>query len=95
MLTGLCLWNKGKREPLVRVAITTLQMDALSESQLHAYLESGAWEGKAGAFGYQDQLGWVRVVEGSETNVVGLPMELLTEMLSQVERPGEASSEVA
>jgi len=35
------------------------------------------------------------VVEGSETNVVGLPMELLTEMLSQVERPGEASSEVA
>lgn len=95
VLTGLCLWNKGKSEPLVRVAITTLQMDALSESQLHAYLESGAWEGKAGAFGYQDQLGWVRVVEGSETNVVGLPMELLTEMLSQVERPSEASSEVA
>ena len=45
-------------------------------------LESGAWEGKAGAFGYQDRLGWVHVVDGSETNVVGLPMELLAEMLS-------------
>jgi septum formation protein len=40
------------------------------------------WEGKAGAFGYQDRLGWLHVVEGSESNVVGLPMELLSEMLA-------------
>jgi septum formation protein len=71
-------------QPLIRVAVTKLQMDPLTSLQLDDYLASGAWEGKAGAFGYQDRLGWVRVVEGSESNVVGLPMELLAEMLVEL-----------
>ena len=59
-------------------------MDRLSAEEIDDYLASGLWEGKAGAFGYQDRLGWVHVVEGSETNVVGLPMELLAEMLAEM-----------
>jgi septum formation protein len=59
-------------------------MDRLSDRQIDEYLSSGGWDGKAGAFGYQDRLGWVHVVEGSETNVVGLPMELLAEMLGEI-----------
>jgi septum formation protein len=85
VLTGLCLWPLGADEPLVRVAVTTLRMDPLSDAQLDEYLASGQWEGKAGAFGYQDRLGWVHIVEGSESNVVGLPMETLAEMLSQLQ----------
>jgi len=84
VLTGLCLWRLDQNEPLVRVEATTLRMDALSEAQLDEYLASGQWEGKAGAFGYQDRLGWVHIVEGSETNVVGLPMETLAEMLAEL-----------
>jgi septum formation protein len=61
--------------------MTRLRMDRLSDEEIDDYLANGLWEGKAGAFGYQDRLGWVHVVEGSETNVVGLPMELLAEML--------------
>ena len=67
--------------PAVRVAVTTLRMDDLTPQQLDEYLAGGQWEGKAGAFGYQDGLDWVHVVEGSESNVVGLPMELLAEMI--------------
>ena len=59
-------------------------MDTLSDAQLDEYIASGQWEGKAGSFGYQDRLGWVHVVEGSESNVVGLPMELLAEMLGEI-----------
>jgi septum formation protein len=81
VLSGLCVWRKPDRNPSVRVAETLLVMDRLSGAQIEEYLASGAWEGKAGAFGYQDRLGWIRVVEGSESNVVGLPMELLEEML--------------
>ena len=40
-----------------------------------------AWLGKAGAFGYQDRTGWLQIIEGSESNVVGLPLELLHRML--------------
>ena len=94
VLTGLCLWplarplslgeGGGEGKPLVRVAVTRLRMDPLSDAQLDDYLASGHWEGKAGAFGYQDRLGWVHVAEGSETNVVGLPMELLSQMLEEL-----------
>jgi len=81
VLSGLCLWELPCGEPDVRVAITTLLMDRLSDRQIEQYLDSGAWQGKAGAFGYQDRLGWVHVTEGSESNVVGLPLETLAEML--------------
>lgn len=81
VFSGVCLWKRPETEPLVRVETTILQMDRLSEEALEDYLASGGWEGKAGAFGYQDRLGWVHIVEGSESNVVGLPMELLAEMI--------------
>lgn len=80
--SGLCIWHVPAGEPNVRVDETTLRMDPLSQQQIDDIVASGAWEGKAGAFGYQDGLDWVHVERGSETNVVGLPMELLSEMLS-------------
>jgi septum formation protein len=86
VLTGLCVWRVSKSEPLVRIAVTNLVMDHLSGPDIEHYIASGHWEGKAGAFGYQDQLGWVRIESGSESNVVGLPLEMLAEMLSDVLR---------
>lgn len=80
--SGLCLWLRPGDEHHVMVDVTKLRMDALSDQEIEAYLETGQWEGKAGAFGYQDGLDWVHILEGSESNVVGLPMELLARMLA-------------
>ncbi len=82
VLTGVCVWPPDAAEPSIRVAVTDLRMDSLSDSAIDDYLATGQWEGKAGAFGYQDRLGWVHIQCGSETNVVGLPMELAAEMLA-------------
>lgn len=84
VLSGVCLWNVPHGEPDIRVDVTVLRMDQISDQQLDEYLETGAWEGKAGAFGYQDGLDWLQIVRGSESNVVGLPMELLRTMLEQL-----------
>ena len=84
VFSGLCLQRVPGGTPLVRVAVTTLRMDRLSKYELDKYLAGRQWEGKAGAFGYQDELDWVHIVEGSDSNVVGLPMELLDEMLGQL-----------
>ncbi len=84
--SGLCVWRVPDGEPKVEVDRTTLKMDRLTSEQIEEYLASGLWEGKAGAFGYQDRLGWVHVVEGSESNVVGLPMERLQRMLAEQSR---------
>jgi septum formation protein len=84
VLTGLCLWKAPTARPMTRVAITTLRMDQLSPEHIASYVGSRQWEGKAGGFGYQDRLGWVHIIEGSASNVVGLPLELLAEMLDDL-----------
>ncbi len=84
VLSGLCLWEQPAGRVDVRVDVTRLRMDPLGDAEIGEYLRSGAWKGKAGAFGYQDRLGWVHVMEGSESNVVGLPLELLAEMIGEM-----------
>ena len=87
VLSGLCLWEQPGARADVRVDVTTLRMDPLTDAQIEDYLAGGAWRGKAGAFGYQDRLGWVHVIDGSESNVVGLPLELLAKMLEEHQQP--------
>ena len=83
--SGLCLWKRPQDNTRVEVEVTKLVMDPLTDSQLAEYLATDLWEGKAGAFGYQDGLDWVHVVHGSESNVVGLPLELLARMIAAFE----------
>jgi septum formation protein len=58
-------------------------MDDIPDDQLDDYLATGLWQGKAGAFGIQDRPGWLHLTSGSQSNVIGLPMELVHEMLAQ------------
>ena len=81
VFSGICLWHRPSDLCRTEVEITFLRMDSVSDAELDAYLDTGLWQGKAGAFGYQDGLDWIHVEQGSESNVVGLPMELLQKML--------------
>lgn len=84
VLTGICLWQAPSDRRLVDVVRTDLEMTALDESTLRQHLDSMRWRGKAGAFGFQDDNDWLRIIGGgSESNVVGLPMERLAVLLSR------------
>jgi septum formation protein len=85
--SGLCLWRRPGDIHRIEVDITTLRMDQISDDDLENYLATDQWQGKAGAFGYQDGLDWVHILSGSESNVVGLPMELLAQMLQKLSNP--------
>lgn len=85
VLSGVCLWQRPSDTTLIRVEETELRMDRLSDTAIETYLDTGGWVGKAGAFGFQDGLDWVHIVQGSESNVVGLPMELLTQMFCEID----------
>ncbi len=89
--SGLCIWKRPGEEHHVQVEVTPLVMDTLSDRQIEDYLRTDLWEGKAGAFGYQDGNDWVRVLSGSESNVVGLPMELLAKMLAELNAGSETN----
>jgi septum formation protein len=88
VFSGLCVWPLSEKDrktaPRTRVAVTELEMDQLSDEQIDEYLESGLWQGKAGGFGFQDRVDWLHIVSGSESNVIGLPMELLAQMIEQI-----------
>ena len=81
VFSGVCFGRSDQEDPEVRVVTTTLRMDEVSDQWIAEYIDSGLWEGKAGGFGYQDSLGFVHVTEGSTSNVVGLPMEVVSQML--------------
>ncbi len=81
--SGLCLWDKVSARRIVQVEVSRLTMDPISDLELQDYLESDLWIGKAGAFGFQDGPPWIHLTEGSPTNVVGLPMELLSKLLPE------------
>lgn len=84
VLTGVCLRLAGTDRIKTWLEGTTLVMSELSDDKLQDYLDSDGWVGKAGAFGYQDGLDWVRIVEGLESTVVGLPIEKLPAWIDQL-----------
>ncbi|HRF01057.1 MAG TPA: nucleoside triphosphate pyrophosphatase [Pirellulaceae bacterium] len=87
VISGVCLWQRPEDRVVTACDVTRLVMDDVTDAQLDDYLLTDLWCGKAGAFGYQDGLDWVHVVRGSESNVVGLPMELLARLLSETDAP--------
>jgi len=63
--------------------MTAVQMRPLSDRQIDSYVESGKWQGKAGAYGLQDGVDFVDRVWGCRTNVVGLPIKTAKRLLDQ------------
>lgn len=80
VLSGLCLVGPGFE--LVRRERTEVTFRAIGARALDAYVRSGEWEGRAGAYAIQG-LGarLVERVEGDYLNVVGLPAALLLNLL--------------
>ncbi len=86
VVTGICLYRADRGEWVGSSEITLCSCRVLSDAERLEHLESGRWEGKAGAYGVQDNDPFVTVVRGSWSNVVGLPMERLAELLREFPR---------
>lgn len=84
VITGLALIRLADGVEIVRSDITTVYPRQLSDEQIAGHIAGGTWEGKAGAYGIQETGDeFVDRIEGSFTNVMGLPMELLQHLLEK------------
>jgi septum formation protein len=82
VITGVTLLHPASGRRLTCHAVTRVTMRAMTPEELDAYIAGGDWEGKAGAYGIQDTGDrFITRTEGSFSNVVGLPVELVREML--------------
>jgi septum formation protein len=80
VVSGLCLLGLG--EDVVVHELTDVTFRLLSSELVTAYVESGEWEGRAGAYAIQGLGGrLVERIDGDYSNVVGLPAALLVSLL--------------
>ena len=73
VLTAVWLLSAGREEHAV--SETGVEFGPLSEPEIEAYVDSGEWRGKAGAYAIQGRAGaFIARIEGSYTGVMGLPV---------------------
>lgn len=76
--SGVAVYKGGKRE--TRVAATNVTFKRLGLEEIREYISSHPVLDKAGAYAVQDGV-VVEKYDGSYTNIVGLPLETLADML--------------
>jgi septum formation protein len=86
VLTGLVVHDCASDRRVAGVGMTELKMRSLNEEEIERYIDSGEGDGKAGAYAIQETgEKLMEEVNGSFTNVVGLPVEMLKEMVEEIE----------
>jgi septum formation protein len=64
---------------------TTVYPKKMTDRQISEHIKGGSWQDKAGAYAIQETgEEFVERIEGSLTNVMGLPMELVQRLLEKV-----------
>ncbi len=80
--TGYCLLNQSRERILTGAARTVVIMKVLSDAEIEAYVSTGEPMDKAGAYGIQGRGAMlISEIYGSYTNVVGLPLSEVVDLL--------------
>lgn len=83
--TGLTLIHTGTGRVISKAEMTRVHFVELSEREIDDYLATNEPMDKAGAYGIQGIGGmFIDRIEGSYSNVVGLPMATLRNMLKEI-----------
>ena len=89
--TGLALLDRKTKCVIRGYAKTRVQMKRCSEAWLQKYADTIHPFDKAGAYAIQARMRIVQKIRGSYSNVVGLPKELLQQMIRQMSRMTDLS----
>lgn len=76
--TGVCLWRKPDGLQLAWQEMSLVAMKPMGDAELDRYIRTRQWMGCSGAYAIQEKDDPLLSVEGSVTNVIGLPMESLS-----------------
>jgi len=85
VLTGVCVIDAKTGKTLVSTVRSGVVFREVTDEEIEEYIATGEPRDKAGAYAIQGLGGkFVAGFEGSRTNIIGLPMERLSEMLSEM-----------
>ena len=86
VITGFTIIDKEKNKIVSKVVETGVYFRNLSDNEIDEYIVTGEPLNKAGAYGILEN-GWkfIEKIEGSKSNIAGLPIEEVTEVLKNFE----------
>ena len=82
VITGVAFICVNKNIKIIEADTTIVYPKKLTDAQIAAHIKSGVWKGKAGAYSIRDNDPFVDHIDGSFTNVMGFPMEMVRQILS-------------
>lgn len=89
---GVCLVTPTGKS-VARVVMTAVHFKVLSDREVAWYLDGGEWRGKAGGYAIQGHAArFVKQINGSYPNVVGLPVYEVTRMLRGNDYPVDTAA---
>jgi len=85
VITAVALVRLSEGLELVESDTTIVYPKKMSERQIAEHIKSGSWRDKAGAYAIKEDADpFIEKLQGSLTNVMGLPMELLDRLLARI-----------
>jgi len=85
VITALAVIRKSDGVEMVESDVTVVYPRQLTTEQIDEHISSGLWVDKAGAYAIQENGDrFIERIDGSLTNVMGLPIELLGRMLEAI-----------
>lgn len=80
--TGVTLWRRPSDLQVCWQEVSRVHFRKLTAAELDGYLATRTWQGCSGAYAIQEKDDpFVHLLEGSISNVIGLPMETLARVL--------------
>jgi len=84
VITGIAIVRLSNGIELSESDTTTIYPKRLTSEQIDEHIKSETWRDKAGAYAIQENGDeFIERIQGSLTNVMGLPMELLEQLLKK------------
>ena len=85
VMTAVCLFHQGRAN--VMLGITDVEFGRITLEQMERYWATGEPVDKAGGYAIQGYASaWVKLINGSYSNVVGLPLRQVNELLATIDR---------
>lgn len=80
--TGVVLWRRPDDVQICWQELSRVKFKQLSSNEMDAYLATRTWQGCSGAYAIQEKDDpFVTLLEGSLSNVIGLPLESLEQIM--------------
>jgi septum formation protein len=84
LITGIAVTETFNPKIILDYDSTSVTFLELADKEIWDYIESGEWQGRAGAYSIREKASFfIKAIQGSSSNVVGLPMSKFYQILKK------------